>query len=242
MIAPYSPAGGAMTLVSDPLPGRVYTIFWDRTVFDKGADNVSDYTRSTLIHELTHVWQGEHGVTAVAYVGQSGWAQLKHGIRDILKKERWEGWDTHRNTAYEYDAHHLGRQWNSFNVEQQGNIVQHWYERGMSPHDPRYPYIVYNILRGDRNAGYIPIRIVAAPRPMLGAGASLEIKEIQDELVALGYLEAKHADGYMGRFTRDAVRNFQARNSLFVDGDIGGVNSRTRAKFRLPLNQLRGAR
>lgn len=41
----------------------------------------------------------------------------------------------------------------------------------------------------------------------------------------------KHADGFMGKNTRNAVRGYQKHNGLFVDGNIGGPNSATRIKL-----------
>ena len=47
-----------------------------------------------------------------------------------------------------------------------------------------------------------------------------EIKEVQEKLLALGYKAGK-ADGVFGKNTRDAVKLFQARNGMTVDGKIG---------------------
>ena len=47
-----------------------------------------------------------------------------------------------------------------------------------------------------------------------------EIKEVQEKLLALGYKAGK-ADGVFGKNTRDAVKLFQARNGMTVDGKVG---------------------
>ena len=47
-----------------------------------------------------------------------------------------------------------------------------------------------------------------------------EIKEVQEALLALGYKAGK-ADGVFGKNTRDAVKLFQARNGMTVDGKVG---------------------
>ena len=71
------------------------------------------------------------------------------------------------------------------------------------------------------------------------------IKSLQEKLVALGYLEARHADGLIGRSrsaTLDAVAEFQRRNGLRVDRDLGGPHSETRQKLSLPPGALVRAR
>ncbi|HEX8554724.1 MAG TPA: peptidoglycan-binding protein, partial [Sphingomonas sp.] len=59
-----------------------------------------------------------------------------------------------------------------------------------------------------------------------------------------GYLDARHADGLIGRgrsATLDAVARFQERNGLTVDRVLGGPNSKTRRKLALPAAMLRAA-
>lgn len=38
-----------------------FAIFWGKSVFQNGADSNVNWS-NTLIHELTHVWQGQHGI------------------------------------------------------------------------------------------------------------------------------------------------------------------------------------
>jgi outer membrane protein OmpA-like peptidoglycan-associated protein len=86
--------------------------------------------RALLIHELVHVWQGEHSRWRGSFVVESGWSQLCDG-----------------DAAYDYDPTKL-KDWDSYNPEQQAQIVEGWYSAGMSQTDPRYAYIRCNI-RGD---------------------------------------------------------------------------------------------
>jgi hypothetical protein len=68
---------------------------------------------------------------------------------------------------------------------------------------------------------------------------------VQENLVALRYLEARHADGLAGAgwsATLDAVAKFQRRNGLKVYRELGGPNSETRRKFSLPASGLVRAR
>jgi hypothetical protein len=203
----------------------------------------------TLIHELTHVWQGAHGVYPAVYMGQSVIAQLDHGIRDIIRRREWRGWGVHRSTAYKFDPGEIGKNWSQFNVEQQASIVQSWFMKdanwsalygkssvvggNSSPYDPRYPYISDVIRAGNRGANY---HAVSLPN-----GGSADIKRIQDRLVMLRYLDPVEADGLLGRSvsrTLDAVAVFQKRNGLQVDRDLGGPNSLTRRKLLGNFNAL----
>lgn len=111
---------------------RSYTIFFGRGPFERGADG-PDFGH-TFIHELTHVWQGFHGVLGWEYMAQSmlaqGYAILTQGSR---------------HKAYNYEP---GAPWGSYNVEQQAYLVEHWYRRGMNTDDERFPYIANHIRAG----------------------------------------------------------------------------------------------
>ena len=103
----------------------------------------------------------------------------------------------------------------------------------MSPYDARFPYIRDVIRKRRPTAGYASVQ--------LPAGADPSIKQLQDKLVALGYLTPRQADGLVGHThsaTLDAVRDFQARNGLKPDRDLGGTNSATRKALLRPINQL----
>ncbi|MGI8786958.1 MAG: hypothetical protein ACR2HG_04255 [Pyrinomonadaceae bacterium] len=84
----------------------------------------------TFIHELTHVWQSYHQTFPNGYIFNSLWHQAVSG-----------------GGAYSYN---LGQSWNSYNVEQQASIVEHWFSSGMSSSNPRFTYIQNNI----RTAGH----------------------------------------------------------------------------------------
>ena len=113
---------------------RSYTIFVGPRVYDQGADGPR--FRDTFIHELTHVWQGYHGLLGWAYMAQS---MLSQGYAILTQHDR--------NKAYEFTP---GEPWGSYNVEQQARLVQDWFLEGMkSEDDPRYAYIA-NHIRGPR--------------------------------------------------------------------------------------------
>jgi hypothetical protein len=100
-----------------------------------------------LIHELAHVWQGQH---LVPFMLNSGAHQTLSAIND--------GGDV--ASAYTYT---VGKPWGQYNVEQQASIVAHWFTPenicfqngpcggGMKSTDSRYRYIRDNIRKNKTN-------------------------------------------------------------------------------------------
>lgn len=259
-ISKVSLGGGApVTIATNPVKSKAqFLILWEQAWNLNVATQGNDM-KTTLIHELTHVWQGTYGNYVMGYMAESVWSQLREGVRDIFKdgpekgiervrrmvKEGMSKWDEHRSHAYKFTMKDVGKNWNTFNVEQQASIIESWYSFEptrfidgsavpagyRSPKDPRYPYIKDNIRAKDANAAYSGV----ANQP----GYSAEIAEIQAKLYVLGYFtDDKYVDGYMGDITRNAVREFQRRNGLGVDGNIGTPNSQTRRKLGQPLDKL----
>ena len=71
-------------------------------------------------------------------------------------------------------------------------------------------------------AGSMSISTFAAPLEVYMKGnQSDEVKEIQEMLIDIGYLEEGQADGIFGNKTVDAVKEFQKDNNIRVDGMVG---------------------
>ena len=118
--------GSAVTLMDAGLDGKgpLYLINW----VDGFQTTLSPADRpATLIHELTHVWQGQHGLIPPLYMAQAGWAQISAGVDDVLRSRQWRDWGEHRGAAYRFDKGEIGRDWSSFNAEQQASLVQSWF-------------------------------------------------------------------------------------------------------------------
>ena len=109
-----------------------YTIYFGPEVFRDGAH--TPRTRNTFIHELTHVWQGYHGTFSWSYMVNS---MLSQGRAIVAHGDR--------NRAYDFKP---GGRWDSYNVEQQANIVESWFENGMRTESDLYSYITVNIRGG----------------------------------------------------------------------------------------------
>jgi hypothetical protein len=95
----------------------------------------SNYRRRLLIHELTHVWQGQHGVP-LGYVLNSAFHQTLTGITN--------GGDV--APAYSYST---GLKWSQYNCEQQASIVEDWFASGSQSSNARYIYITSNVRPGN---------------------------------------------------------------------------------------------
>ena len=95
----------------------------------------SNYRRRLLIHELTHAWQGQHGVPK-GYVLNSAFHQSLSAITS--------GGDV--APAYNYNT---GLKWAQYNCEQQASIVEDWFSSGSQSSNSRYVYITTNIRPGN---------------------------------------------------------------------------------------------
>jgi hypothetical protein len=141
-----------------------------------------------LIHELTHVWQGEDSLFSSAYVFKSLWHQRGGNAYDYGKDKPKPG---------EFEL----QPWADYNPEQQAQLVEDWFHDGMKDNwegnEPRYQYIVEN-LRKEYYAH--PIR----PLP----GATLDVKvplpPIDPYLLPLlqTRYNANDVAGYGGRFKK----------------------------------------
>jgi hypothetical protein len=90
-----------------------------------------DRIDATLIHELTHVWQGYHATFPDMYAVRAGLAQLVAVV-----------------SSYDPYTYGLGYSWDDYSIEQKAQIVEDWYTAGMSTADPRFAFIRDNIRKG----------------------------------------------------------------------------------------------
>jgi hypothetical protein len=108
-----------------------YEIFVGESAFDARA-GTPDF-KSTLIHEMTHVWQGHHSWLGIAGVWLSS---IKCQV-------------CRQGNAYLYGEGNLNKDWGDFGKEEQAQIVEDWYTLGMQTSDPRFHYIRDNIRKGE---------------------------------------------------------------------------------------------
>ncbi len=190
-----------------------YSIYFGSQVYYNGVDAIAG-ALDTFIHELTHVWQGHNeGVVFFNYMVRSLAAQARAIISHL-----------DRNMAYEYDTNNYLK-WSDYNPEQQASIVGQWFSwnplvvknaGSMSSHDPRYVYIEKVIRAGNPNAPDIPSN---QPPQAVPPGFSATVQTYQRMLIKKG-CQIKD-DGFNGKQTDKAVRDFQTRNGLRVNGHVG---------------------
>lgn len=89
---------------------------------------------SLLIHEMTHVWQGQHNAP-LWYVFNSGCNQAVATVSGGSS-----------GGAYAIDSQ--TGQWKDYGAEQQAVIVQGWFAGGMSSSDWRFRFIRDNVRTG----------------------------------------------------------------------------------------------
>ncbi|GAB4360330.1 MAG: hypothetical protein Kow006_30080 [Gammaproteobacteria bacterium] len=85
-----------------------------------------------LIHELSHVWQGQHGVP---FMSNSAYHQVLSAIQNGGSPGK----------AYQYTP---GKQWSKYNSEQQASIIDNWFAGGRKTNSKLYPYIRDNVRPG----------------------------------------------------------------------------------------------
>jgi len=129
--------------------------------------SLNDEDKKTLIHELTHVWQGENDTSW-------SWAYALFSLKDQALSD----------DAYAYD-HRWLKSWSDYGPEQQAQIVEDWYADGMESFDPV-------MQTGDRRFYYIKKHIrheyvaedwTIVPLRPLEAG-TLNIKPAYPDMIA----------------------------------------------------------
>jgi hypothetical protein len=105
---------------------------WTMNVGSAYANLNTTARRRLFIHELAHVWQGQHAVPfMIGSAAHQGLAAILNGGSVA--------------PAYTYT---LPGSWAGYNPEQQANIVSDWFSAGMSTSDHRYPFIRDHIRAG----------------------------------------------------------------------------------------------
>jgi type VI secretion system secreted protein VgrG len=119
---------GGSPWTSPPTPwGQYWVMHVGTTLYTDLAKNQN--RKTVMIHELTHVWQGQHGVP---YVSNSAAHQAITAILNGGKVAK----------VYHYTA---GGPWRYYSCEQQASIVDDWFRDGCMWTHPNWVYIKENI-------------------------------------------------------------------------------------------------
>lgn len=98
--------------------------------------DIRDY--AVLIHELMHVWQGQHGKH---YLIQAAGCQIEAVLSEIPVL----GIVFDRDP---YDDYKSKKDWDSMNVEAQAQLVEDWFKELMPEYGSKYSYIRDRVLKG----------------------------------------------------------------------------------------------
>lgn len=189
------------------------------------------YPGQTLIHELTHVWQGHRHLFAWDYVLSSLWNQCRCGVAGT--------------SAYTYTP---GKQWSEYNPEQQASIVEDWYvategAMNLTQGSDLLPYIETNIRPGSLDAQSSKLSVVASGLTKLlpnrpTAPTMSQLLDVLDQLriTRLAHLPYGHTAGGIAQLAmldieiakyRAAVSAMVAQGHLIED----------RARFAINMGQ-----
>ncbi|MBM0206899.1 hypothetical protein JNW90_30770 [Micromonospora sp. STR1s_5] len=161
-----------------------------------------DADKALLIHELTHVWQGEQGNHSWSYVLDSLWDQALS------------------DDAYNYDRR-KPLKWDEYGPEQQAQIVEDWFKDGMQEQeekDVRFYYVKHHI-RGE-SVDHDWISAFYAVRPLPHGTLHVDVVAPSLDPVLVPLLEKRfRADDFTGMGAR--VRELE---KLF--GSLGPDSSR----------------
>jgi hypothetical protein len=138
-----------------------------------------------LIHELTHVWQGEHSPSSWDYVFNSVWSQA------LL------------DDAYRYDKKWL-KFWDDYNPEQQASIVEDWFADGMKEREEedRRFYFIKKHIRGEKtDHDWIQAQWAVKPLPAATLDVPIQYPSLDNYLLPLlePRFHASDAPGARGR-------------------------------------------
>jgi outer membrane protein OmpA-like peptidoglycan-associated protein len=111
-----SPTGTAVTIRD----GNEYSIMVGQRLFD---GDVARMDASTLVHEMTHVWQWSKGTITKAH------AVSAHAHNYVA----WKLGYRRKDYLYEYDI--LTNSWNDMGFEGQAQLVEEWFTDGMGDED-----------------------------------------------------------------------------------------------------------
>ena len=160
--------------------------------------------KETLIHELTHVWQGEHYKGSWDYVFGSMFSQALLG-----------------EDAYEYDRKDL-LPWDNYNPEQQAYIVQHWFAGGMKEkidEDRRFYFIKKHIRGEEMDFNWITDQWVPKPLPA-STLPELHTAYWRNKLEPLlkQRFQANDVAGYVGRIKKveEVIRQMEPKHARWM--------------------------
>lgn len=136
-----SPTGTAITVPANGL----YNISVGKTLFDL---DLADASPSTLVHEMTHVWQYFHATLS-----------RTHGAIAHLRRAA-AGKLGYRGTSYLYEYDILTDSWDDMGFEGQAQLVEEWYSDGKGDEDQDKRFCFVKKVLFDDNAAARKLNII----------------------------------------------------------------------------------
>lgn len=140
--------------------------------------------RYLLIHELTHIWQGEHSPNHT-------WAYVLEALDEQI----------YFDDPYKYDINDL-KDWDDWRIEQQASIVEDWYKGGMKSkesEDLRFYYIKRHIWGEQMDHDWIRARRHPTVKPLDGGTIQINVSYPTIDGTLLQLLNKRfHADDVAG--------------------------------------------
>jgi hypothetical protein len=171
---------------------------------------------STLVHEMTHVWQYYNGTLSKSHAfGAQARAWAADKVYDVLSKKKPA--QSAVDALYAYD---LAGSWNDMGFEGQAQMVEDWYDMGMKDEGYRYVFmkhVVWSGKPGNRSKTRVELTTtefdVSEPAPVR-ATVNEERVPLTDSFL-IGLLQPRYAvndvSGYGAR-ARQVERVFQSTN------------------------------
>ncbi|HEV8593576.1 MAG TPA: hypothetical protein VGQ55_15835, partial [Pyrinomonadaceae bacterium] len=141
-----TPRSGAVRLVNGyPIESEGdYLIMVGQQLFD---GDVAVSAPSTLVHEMTHVWQYKHKTLTELH------GAVAHIAYGAVGKT---------NSLYKYK---IGQSWEDMGFEGQAQLVEDWYDLNMSETDDRWYYVLQVLMLNDVRARYYRLDDLKAQTP-----------------------------------------------------------------------------
>ena len=106
---------------------------------------------STLVHEMTHVWQYYNGTLTKAHAaGAHIGAAVANFFGSSVPTPDKNGALRPGRPAVDLYKYDLDESWDDTGFEGQAQLVEHWFVGGKNEKDPRYLFIKYVIWEGDK--------------------------------------------------------------------------------------------
>jgi hypothetical protein len=102
---------------------------------------------STLVHEMTHIWQYYNGTLTMAHAFKAqAWACVKDKFTSFGNEDKTHFYDR----LYSYDV--VDGSWDDMGFEGQAQMVEDWYKMGMKEEGYRFVFVKNILYDGDVSA------------------------------------------------------------------------------------------